>query len=78
MNCDRNGDSPVQKPLRGTMNCTDIRGDLGVTNQNTWGGRFYDNGHYIGHDEPDATFLSNKPRLRQQRHLDAATARQGP
>jgi hypothetical protein len=24
-------------------------------------GRFYDNGHYIGHDEPDTTFLSNAP-----------------
>ena len=58
---DCNGFSPVQKPLRGTMNCADIRGDLGHSNQNTWGGRFYDNGHYIGHDEPDATFLSNNP-----------------
>jgi hypothetical protein len=24
-------------------------------------GRFSDNGHYIGHDEPDLTFLSNRP-----------------
>jgi hypothetical protein len=55
---DCNGFSPVQKPLR-AGECTDIRGDLGVTNSNTWGGRFYDNGHYIGHDEPDTTFLSN-------------------
>jgi hypothetical protein len=55
---DCNGFSPVQKELRASE-CTDIRGDLGVSNSNTWGGRFYDNGHYIGHDEPDATFLSN-------------------
>ena len=43
------------------MLCTDIRGDSAIDNSNTWGGRFYDNGHYIGHDEPDATFLSNQP-----------------
>ena len=24
------------------------------------GGKFYDNGHYIGHDEPDITFLSSQ------------------
>ena len=42
-------------------NCTDIRGFPGEDNANTWGGRFYDNGHYIGHDEPDTTFLSNAP-----------------
>lgn len=57
---DCNGFSPVQKPLRNNE-CTDIRGFQGVTNSNTWGGRFYDNGHYIGHDEPDATFESNAP-----------------
>jgi hypothetical protein len=57
---DCNGFSPVQKPLRGAE-CTDIRGFLGVNNSNTWGGRFYDNGHYIGHDEPDATFQSKAP-----------------
>ena len=57
---DCNGFSPVQAPLR-AAECTDIRGDLGVSNANTWGGRFYDNGHYIGHDEPDATFQSKAP-----------------
>jgi hypothetical protein len=57
---DCNGDSPVQAPLR-AFNCTDIRGFAGVDNQNTWGGRFYDNGVYIGHDEPDVTFLSDQP-----------------
>ncbi len=57
---DCNGFSPVQKPVRLNL-CSDIRGDLGYDNANTYGGRFYDNGHYIGHDEPDATFLSNQP-----------------
>jgi hypothetical protein len=56
---DCNGDSPTQKSIR-AMTCTDIKGILGVDNQNTWGGKFYDNGHYIGHDEPDATFVSSK------------------
>jgi hypothetical protein len=57
---DCNGFSPVQKPLRANE-CADIRGFSGIDNSNTWGGRFYDNGHYIGHDEPDATFLSSSP-----------------
>jgi hypothetical protein len=56
---DCNGFSPVQKPVK-LLNCTDIRGGK-VANANTWDGRFYDNGHYIGHDEPDTTFLSNAP-----------------
>jgi hypothetical protein len=57
---DCNGYSPVQKTLRANE-CADIRGFSGITNSNNWGGRFYDNGHYIGHDEPDATFESNAP-----------------
>src|SRR5579871_2553730 len=57
---DCNGFSPVQKILR-AMSCTDIRGIQGVDNPNTWSGKFFDNGHYIGHDEPDATFLSSAP-----------------
>jgi hypothetical protein len=57
---DCNGHSPVQTPLR-DFNCTDIRGFAGPGNANMWGGRFYDNGIYIGHDEPDTTFLSPKP-----------------
>ena len=57
---DCNGYSPVQKPVR-AGECTDIRGIQGVDNSNTWGGKFYDNGVYIGHDEPDTTFLSNAP-----------------
>ena len=56
---DCNGFSPTQHAIRATMNCTDIRGIAGVDNTNTWGGRFYDNNNYIGHDEPDMTFYSN-------------------
>jgi len=55
---DCNGDNGL--PMFRPMNCTDIAGSLN-DNNNTWGGKFYDNGQYIGHDEPDATFLSNAP-----------------
>ena len=58
---DCNGFSPNQESVQLTMACTDIRGDNRVSNKNTWDGRFYDNGHYIGHDEPDMTFLSSQP-----------------
>jgi hypothetical protein len=51
---DCNGFSTVQKELRANL-CTDISGAI----KGAWGGKFYDNGHYIGHDEPDTTFLSN-------------------
>ena len=53
---DCNGDSSVQKSIR-AMTCTDIRGLASVDNANTWGGKFYDNGQYIGHDEPDTIRL---------------------
>jgi hypothetical protein len=56
---DCNGYSTVQKELR-AFNCTDIRGGKKATPW-TWGGRFYDNGHYIGHDEPDVGFNSSAP-----------------
>jgi len=58
---DCNGDSPAQQSARMTMNCTDIRGFANENNPNTWDGRFYDNGTYIGHDEPDMSFFSNQP-----------------
>ena len=54
---DCNGMSPVQKTVN-TKVCTDIRGMYGIDNKNTWDGRFYDNGRYIGHDEPIVRFLS--------------------
>jgi hypothetical protein len=57
---DCNGQSTLQHSVRPNMLCTDIRGFAGVTNKNNWGNRFYDNGLYIGHDEPDMTFLSNQ------------------
>jgi hypothetical protein len=58
---DCNGFSPVQQTVKSTGACTDIRGFVGTENANNQDGRFFDNGHYIGHDEPDLTFLSNRP-----------------
>jgi len=50
---DCNGYSKSQHAVSRKLFCTDIRG---IT-----GGRFYDNGHYIGHDEPSIRFLSSRP-----------------
>ncbi len=49
-NLDCNGFSRLQKPLRQYMPCTDF-----VSAEH---GRGYDNGHYIGHDEPSIGFIS--------------------
>ncbi len=58
---DCNGQSTLQKPARADLLCADVRGMPGVSNANTWGGKFYDNGLYIGHDEPSIAFLSSSP-----------------
>ena len=53
---DCNGWSKIEKPAAShKLLCTDIRGIHGHYS------RFYDNGHYIGHDEPSIRFLSNRP-----------------
>ena len=48
---DCNGFSPIQRTVKLTGACTDPKGYDG--------GRFYDNGHYIGHDEPIVRFMSS-------------------
>lgn len=53
-NLDCNGYSRIQKPLRPQASCADFRSPDG--------GRGYDNGHYIGHDEPSIGFISTAPR----------------
>ena len=52
---DCNGHSPVYKTVKQGLGglCTDPRG--------TWGGRFEDNGVYVGHDEPSVKFISSAP-----------------
>ena len=53
-NLDCNGFSKIQKPLRPQMTCADLKGEYGQS-------RFYDNGRYIGHDEPSVAFISTRP-----------------
>jgi hypothetical protein len=50
---DCNGFSRIQRTLKLTGACADPRGYDES--------RFYDNGHYIGHDEPIVRFLSSRP-----------------
>src|SRR5579863_8061834 len=49
---DCNGWSPISTNIK-PLPCTDLHGANG--------GRFYDNGWYIGHDEPSVQFFSSKP-----------------
>ncbi|MDA8331873.1 MAG: hypothetical protein M0027_11865 [Candidatus Dormibacteraeota bacterium] len=58
---DCNGFSNVYKSVKPDLGglCTDP-----LTPPGTWStqaSRFYDNGHYIGHDEPSVKFISNQP-----------------
>jgi hypothetical protein len=50
---DCNGLSPIQRPVKQGIMCADPHGSEA--------GRFTDNGHYIGHDEPSVRFLSDTP-----------------
>src|SRR6266700_6802328 len=52
-NLDCNGFSKIQQPLRANDTCTDFKGYDG--------GRGFDNGHYVGHDEPSVQFVSSAP-----------------
>jgi hypothetical protein len=58
---DCNGFSRRQHAIKRTIPCADIGAKRGVSNDWIWNSRFHDNGHYIGHDEPDMTFLSSAP-----------------
>ena len=53
-NLDCNGYSAIQSPLRPRMTCADFF-------NLEYGQRGYDNGHYIGHDEPSIEFISTAP-----------------
>jgi hypothetical protein len=52
---DCNGMSPIQKASHADLACTDVH------NSHWLNDRFFDNGRYIGHDEPDLNFTSNQP-----------------
>ncbi|MHB1638310.1 MAG: hypothetical protein ACYCUD_00530 [Candidatus Dormibacteria bacterium] len=47
---DCNGHSTIQQSIKVTLPCTDPHGANGA--------RFYDNGYYVGHDEPNLRFIS--------------------
>jgi hypothetical protein len=49
---DCNGLSPIQRPVKQGLPCAEPRGPDA--------GRFSDNGHYIGHDEPSVRFISSR------------------
>jgi hypothetical protein len=53
-NLDCNGFSKIQSPLKPTMTCADFFDSVE-------GRRGYENGHYIGHDEPSIDFVSTAP-----------------
>lgn len=50
---DCNGHSPIQRLVKISLQCLDPLGSDG--------GRFNDNGHYVGHDEPSVRFISSRP-----------------
>jgi hypothetical protein len=58
---DCNGFSPVYKSVKMDLGglCTDPLTPPGAWSAHA--GRFYDNGHYIGHDEPSVKFISTAP-----------------
>ena len=61
---DCNGFSSKYTALRpgGKALCTDVFNRHDVKVNGKWhSGRFEDNGHYIGHDEPSVKFISHKP-----------------
>ena len=64
-NVDCNGWSKKYKPINvgGKRTCTDPRGPIAYTNSAVksynGNGRFMDNGHYVGHDEPSVKFISH-------------------
>ncbi|HXJ27253.1 MAG TPA: hypothetical protein VNH17_16190, partial [Streptosporangiaceae bacterium] len=56
---DCSGYSPKYRSAAGAMRmrCTDFHGPL----YDGYRSRFYDNGKYVGHDEPSVKFISHKP-----------------
>ena len=64
---DCNGLSPDPAAGEAGMMCADPRGSDG--------GRFYENGHYIGHDEPSVRFLSSAAGLGNNMSITETAAR---
>jgi hypothetical protein len=69
-NLDCNGYSLIQQPLRSQQACADFI--VGYDE------RGYDNGHYIGHDEPDIGFISTTPNSGNNVQWEFALPRERP
>jgi hypothetical protein len=69
-NLDCNGYSKIQKPIKINQVCADFT--------NGWGGRGYDNGHYIGHDEPAVGFFSTVHNSGNNVQWDVTLSKENP
>jgi hypothetical protein len=69
-NLDCNGYSQIQKPIRPQHSCADFFGEYGELG--------YDNGHYIGHDEPSIGFISTAPHSGNNVQWEFALPRERP
>ena len=70
-NLDCNGHSSIQSPLRPQMTCADFF-DFEYRQ------RGYDNGHYIGHDEPSIDFISTASHSGNSVQWDITLPRERP
>ncbi|MBV8143886.1 MAG: hypothetical protein JO184_02675 [Gammaproteobacteria bacterium] len=70
-NLDCNGYSAIQKPLKRNMTCSDYFNAYSYQ-------RGYDNGHYIGHDEPSIGFISTVPHSGNNLQWDITLPRERP
>jgi hypothetical protein len=69
-NLDCNGYSNIQKPIKPRLTCADFHDEYGQ--------RGYDNGHYIGHDEPSIGFYSNTSHSGNNVQWDFTLPRERP
>lgn len=67
---DCNGYSPISKNVKPFMVCADPRGLNGKS--------FYDNGWYIGHDEPSIQFFSDQPNSGNNMIWEVTLPKQDP
>ena len=70
-NLDCNGYSAIQKPLKRARVCADFFNADGYQ-------RGYDNGHYVGHDEPSVGFISTVPHSGNNVQWDITLPRERP
>jgi len=69
-NLDCNGYSQIQQPLKTQLVCADFISDYDQ--------RGYDNGHYIGHDEPDIGIISTAPHSGNNMQWEFTLPRERP